>query len=127
VLIRQYRHGVGQFLWELPAGARDAPGEPPGEAAARELAEETDLLAGSVSPLIALHPSPGISDEFVQIFLARDLTDVPVAQRYPRTQEEAEISVVRFAVADAVAMVLRGEITNATAMVGILAYAATRR
>ena len=45
VLLRQYRHPVGGYLWELPAGLRDADGEPPLETAKRELAEEVLLAA----------------------------------------------------------------------------------
>src|SRR6476661_5277882 len=45
MLIRQYRHACGAHVWELPAGLLDVDGEPPWDAAARELAEEVDLIA----------------------------------------------------------------------------------
>ena len=123
VLIKQYRHPVGKRLWELPAGLRDVAGEAEAVTAARELAEEVDLTAGRMEPLIDLHTSPGFSNEWVRVFLARDLAPVPEGQRHHRTDEEADLEVVRIDLDEAVAMVLRGEITNAAAVAGLLAAA----
>jgi len=71
VLIKQYRHAVGGYLWELPAGLRDVDGEDLVTGAARELAEEADLTAGRYDLLIDLHTSPGFTDEREFLFLAR--------------------------------------------------------
>ena len=68
-LVNQYRHPVREHLWELPAGLRDVEGEPAAETAARELAEETDMRAGTIEPLIELYSSPGCSDEWIPVFL----------------------------------------------------------
>ena len=126
VLIRQYRHPVRRDLWELPAGLRDVGGEDLVVTAGRELAEETDLLAGRFDLLVDLHTSPGFSDETIRLFLARDLSPVPDAERYARTDEEADIEIARFDLDEAVAMVLRGEITNAAAVGGLLSAARAR-
>jgi 8-oxo-dGDP phosphatase len=126
VLIRQYRHPVGRHLWELPAGLRDVVGEDPALTAARELAEEVDLAAGRMEPLIDLYTSPGFADEQVRVFLARDLTDVPDTDRHMRTAEEADLEVRRVNLDECVAMVFRGEITNAAAVAGVLAAARAR-
>ncbi|GHJ15877.1 NUDIX domain-containing protein [Micromonospora sp. AKA38] len=126
VLIRQYRHPVGRHLWELPAGLMDVSGEDLAAAAARELAEEADLTAGRVDVLVDLHSSPGFSDEVVRVFLARDLADVPAAQRHDRREEEADLQVVRVDLDEAVRMVLAGEITNAACVAGLLAAARAR-
>ncbi|MEU8612394.1 NUDIX hydrolase, partial [Actinoplanes sp. NPDC048791] len=112
VLIKQYRHAVGKRLWELPAGLCDVEGEDLVVTAARELAEEADLNAGRFDLLVDLHPSPGFSAEKVRIFLARELTPVPEDQRHERTDEEADIEIVWRDLDEAVAMVLRGEVTN---------------
>src|SRR5262249_59120265 len=56
VLVRQYRHPVGAFLWELPAGLIDVAGEPLPHAAARELAEEADLAAAHWPALVDSDP-----------------------------------------------------------------------
>ncbi|GAA3948661.1 NUDIX domain-containing protein [Actinoplanes auranticolor] len=126
VLIKQYRHAVGGRLWELPAGLCDVDGEDLVVTAARELAEEADLNAGRFDLLVDLHPSPGFSTEKVRIFLARELTPVPEDERHERTDEEADIEIVWRDLDEAVAMVLRGEITNAAAVSGLLAAARAR-
>lgn len=126
VLIRQYRHAVGTRLWELPAGLRDVTGEGLAATAARELGEEADLRAGRYDLLIDLHTSPGFSDETIRIFLARALAPVPDAERFSRTNEEADLEIAWFDLDEAVAMVFRGEITNAAAVGGLLAAARAR-
>ncbi|WP_200216292.1 NUDIX domain-containing protein [Micromonospora coerulea] len=126
VLIRQYRHPVGRHLWELPAGLMDVSGEDLAAAAARELAEEADLTAGTIDVLVDLHSSPGFSDEVVRVFLARNLADVPAEQRHDRRDEEADLQVVRVDLDEAVGMVLAGEITNASCVAGLLAAARAR-
>ncbi len=126
VLIRQYRHAVGQRLWELPAGLRDVDGEPLVRGAARELAEEADLVAARWDLLIDLHTSPGFSNETIRLFLARSLSPVPDEDRFARTDEEADLEVAWFDLDEAVAMVFRGEVTNAAAVGGLLAAARAR-
>ena len=126
VLIKQYRHAVGGRLWELPAGLRDVDGEDLVRTAARELAEEADLNAARFDLLVDLHTSPGFSNETIRIFLARDLSPVPEDQRHERTDEEADLEIAWFDLDEAVAMVLRGEITNAAAVGGLLSAARAR-
>jgi 8-oxo-dGTP pyrophosphatase MutT (NUDIX family) len=126
VLIRQYRHPVGERLWELPAGLRDVDGEPLVHGAARELAEEADLIAGRYDLLIDLHTSPGFSSEVIRLFLARSLTAVPSEDLFERHDEEAELETALFDLDEAVAMIFRGEITNAAAVGGLLAAARAR-
>jgi ADP-ribose pyrophosphatase len=126
VLVRQYRHPVGRHLWELPAGLIDVEGEALDRAAARELEEEADLSAGRLDALVDINPSPGCSNERIRLFLARDLSPVPDERRHVRRDEEAELTVARVDLDEAVAMVLRGEITNAACMVGLLAAARLR-
>lgn len=126
VLVRQYRHPLGQELWELPAGLVDVAGEPLAAAAARELAEEADLVAARWDLLVDLHTSPGCSNEFIRIFLARDLTPVPDGARHARTHEETHLVVRRVDLDEAVRMALAGEITNASAVAGVLAAARAR-
>jgi len=125
-LILQYRHAVGSPLWELPAGLRDVAGEDLVVGAARELAEEADLRAGRYDLLIDLHTSPGFTDESIRIFLARELSPVPDAERHDRHDEEADIELAWFDLDEAIAMIFRGEITNAAAVGGLLATARAR-
>jgi 8-oxo-dGTP pyrophosphatase MutT (NUDIX family) len=125
-LIRQYRHPIGRFMWEIPAGLADVPGEFGVDTAKRELAEEADLTASRWDLLVQVHTSPGFSDELLQVFLARDLAPVPEHLLHRREHEEAEM-IVRFVDLDeAVAMIFRSEITNGPNAVGILAAARAR-
>jgi ADP-ribose pyrophosphatase len=126
VLLRQYRHPVGTHLWELPAGLRDADGEPPLETAKRELAEEALLAAGRWSLLATTYSSPGFCDEAVLIYLAEDLTGVERPEGFLVEHEEADMTVERVPLADAVQQVFDGDIRNASAVVGLLAAAQAR-
>jgi 8-oxo-dGTP pyrophosphatase MutT (NUDIX family) len=122
-LIYQYRHPLGRRLWELPAGLLDAAGEDPLTSAQRELNEETGLAATDWLVLIDVASSPGFTDESVRVYLARGLTDIGRPESH---DEEADLTVHWFELEEAVQMVLRGEIVNATAAAGILAaHAAT--
>ena len=126
VLIRQYRHPVGDWLVELPAGLLDVPDEPAALTARRELAEETGLRAERWDTLVDLRSSPGLSEEAVRVFLARDLSDVPDRDRHVGVEEETDLGVHRLPLDDAVAAVFAGEIENALAVAGLLAAARAR-
>jgi 8-oxo-dGDP phosphatase len=121
VLIRQYRHPVRDVLVELPAGLLDVEGEPASTTAARELAEETGLTAGRWDLLVDVRNSPGLSDEAVRVFLARDLADVAEADRYVGADEETDLGVHRVPLDEAIAAVFTGEIQNSLAVAGLLA------
>jgi ADP-ribose pyrophosphatase len=125
-LVQQYRHAVGARMWELPAGLIDVAGENLVDAAARELAEEADLVATDWRLLLDVHPTPGSSNEIIRLFLARGLSPVPDADRHVRVGEEAELVTAWVDLDEAVAMALRGEITNAACLVGVLATARLR-
>jgi len=77
LLVRQYRHGAGRHLWEIPAGTLE-PGEEPLRCAQRELWEETGLRAKRWRKLGAFYTSPGILDELMHLFLAEGLEGEPV-------------------------------------------------
>jgi len=118
VLVYQYRHPIGRRLWELPAGLLDVDGEPPHLTAARELVEEVGFTARDWSVLVDADSTPGFSDESVRVYLATGLTEVG---RPPASDEEADMTLRWFPLAEAVQMVFRGEIVNALAVAGILA------
>ncbi len=126
VMVNQYRHPVRRALWELPAGILDVPGEPLVTAAARELAEEAHLTAARWDLLVDVLASPGMTDEAYRVFLARDLAVIPPSQRHVGVHEEADMRTQRVDLDEAVAGVLSGSITNAMAVVGILATATAR-
>ncbi|MCK0115928.1 NUDIX hydrolase [Isoptericola sp. S6320L] len=126
LLLRQYRHPLRADLWEIPAGLLDVDGEPAVDAAARELAEEADLVAGRWDVLVDFATSPGSSNESLRVFLARDVQEVPHADRHTRTGEEAEIVTRWVPLDEAVERTLAGHLHNPSAVVGILAAAASR-
>ncbi len=105
-LIRQLRPAVGSFMLEVPAG-RLNPGEDTASCGLRELAEETGLVAGKMESLGIIHPSPGVFDEVVHLFLATDL-----AQGEADPEHYEDIEVVNISLQEAVKMVLDGSITD---------------
>jgi ADP-ribose pyrophosphatase len=126
VLLRQYRHPVGGYLWELPAGLRDADGEPPLETAKRELAEEVQLAADRWSLLTTVFSTPGFCNEQILTYLAEGLSDVPRPEGFTVEHEELDMTIERVPLADAVQRVFDGGIRNAAAVVGVLAAAQAR-
>jgi len=126
LLIQQYRHPVGSFEWELPAGLLDVAGEPPWLGAARELREEADLTAGRWHVLIDYYGSPGGISEALRVFLARDLTDVHHDERFTREGEEHGMPVCWVDLEEAHEAVLAGQLHNPSAVIGILTAHAAR-
>ena len=126
LLVRQYRHPVGAHLWELPAGLRDADGEPPLETAKRELAEEALLSAARWSLLTTIYSSPGFCDEQVLIYLAEGLSEAALPDGFVVEHEEADMTLDRVPLADAVQRVFDGDIRNSSAVAGLLAAAQVR-
>ncbi|MEV5718353.1 NUDIX hydrolase [Amycolatopsis mediterranei] len=117
-LIHQYRHPIGHRLWELPAGLIDHLGEDPVGTAKRELVEEAGLAASDWVTLVDVAASPGFTDEVVRVFLARGLSDV---DRDVLGEEEADLVIRKFPLAEAVRMALAGELLNGATVSGVLA------
>jgi ADP-ribose diphosphatase len=113
-LVRQYRHGIADFLWEVPAGKLD-PGEAPETCAVRELAEETGISARSWLSLGLYLPAPGIFTEVIHLYLARELK---VGEAKPDVDEELELAWRPFG--DALSMVQRGELNDGKTAMALL-------
>lgn len=126
LLIQQYRHPVGAFEWELPAGLLDVAGESPWLGAARELHEEADLSAGLWHVLLDYFGSPGGLSEALRVFLAREVTDVSSDSRFTRQGEEHGMPVCWVDLDEAHEAVLRGQLHNPSAVIGILGAHAAR-
>jgi ADP-ribose pyrophosphatase len=117
LILSQYRHPVGRRLWEFPAGLLDSSDELRLVAAQRELAEEAGLCAADWRVLLDAYTSPGISDETVRIFVARELSPVggePAVGRH----EEFDLELRWVGLDVLVAGVLRGELHNPLVAMG---------
>ncbi|MDH4048866.1 MAG: NUDIX hydrolase [Gammaproteobacteria bacterium] len=113
-LVGQERYTLGQYSWELPMGGapRD---EQPIEAARRELKEETGLTASSWTELMRLHTSNSITDEQGIVYVATDLQEGA-----PDFDETEDIEIRKLPLGDAIAMAMRGEITDAISVAALL-------
>ena len=114
VLIKQYRYLIGDTIWEIPAG-RLEPGESPRDCAFRELEEEVGYRATEVEQLTEIYSAPAYCTEVIFIFLATGL--IPGMQKL---DEDEYIEVVNLPLSEAVAMVEKGEITDAKTVTGLL-------
>lgn len=123
LLLRQYRHPVGRYLWEPPAGLLDVVGEDPLPGAKRELFEEAHLEAARWEVLVDAFTSPGMTDEAVRIYLARDVRESD-APRFAAEHEEVDMPTRWVPLPEAVEAVQAGRIHNPLAVMGILAAAA---
>ncbi len=97
ILVRQYRHAIGDWLLEIPAG-RLEPGESPAEAALRELEEETGYRTEKLVSLGDLLPAPGFCSESLALFVASDLSAIPGGGL--AMDEDEEIELVRVPLED---------------------------
>jgi ADP-ribose pyrophosphatase len=116
-LITQYRPPYERELIEVAAGMRDVPGEPPEETGRRELAEEMGLHADAMVHLIDMLPTPGMTDSVCNIYMATGCTPTERSLHGP---EEQHSVVIEVPLADALAMVERGEIGDAKSVIGLL-------
>ncbi len=106
VFVRQYRHGVGEVLLELPAGAFDSVEESGEVAAARELTEETGYVAEKLIKLATLYDNPVKDTNSIHLFIAENV----VNSRQQKLDITEEIEVVLIPIADVIRKVLTGEI-----------------
>jgi 8-oxo-dGTP pyrophosphatase MutT (NUDIX family) len=123
LLLQQYRHPVKRMLWEPPAGLLDEPDENPLAAAQRELFEEAHLEAGRWDVLLDIFTSPGMTDEAVRIYLARDVNPA-AGPRFEGENEEAEMPTQWVPLDEAVRAAQRGDLHNPLAVMGVLAASA---
>ena len=126
VLVRQYRHPVGSYQWEIPAGLLDAEGEDPSDAAARELAEETGMRVAGLQEIVRFANSSGWTDEHTTIFAGEGAAPHPEADDFEAIHEEADMEVATMPFREALRMAREGRLTDAKTLIGILAVAARR-
>jgi 8-oxo-dGTP pyrophosphatase MutT (NUDIX family) len=116
-LVEQFRYPVGARRWEFPMGtAPDRAEIDPAELAARELAEETGLVAGRMELLGRLDIAPGMSSQREHVFLATELTEGALA----REHTEQDMRAGWFTIAEFEDMVRRSEVVDAQTLAAYL-------
>jgi 8-oxo-dGTP pyrophosphatase MutT (NUDIX family) len=113
-LVGQYRHVPDYYSWEIPMGGGPLNIDPL-ESAKRELKEETGLTAERWEELMQLHTSNSVTDERGFVYVARDLSAGET-----EFGETEDLQIVKLPLAEAVARVMSGEITDAISVAGLL-------
>lgn len=118
LLVRQYRHALGRYTLEVPAGKRDSEDEDFLLCAKRELEEETGFLTDDLTFLLRINTTVAFLDEVIEIFLARNLKEGQL-----HWDADEEIAIEKWALEDVLAMIRKGEMTDSKTVSAILAYA----
>ena len=121
IMEQQYRHAAGHYLVELPAGKLEA-GEDPLAGAKRELMEETGYRAEKWTKLVRYFASPGFLGEWMQVFLAEDLT---VGEATP--EEDERIDVAAISLSKILKMIAKGKVLDGKTLVSVMTYDRMRR
>jgi len=121
VLIRQFRHVAGGFIYEIPAGKLH-PGEDPRDCAARELEEEIGYRASSFELLSSIFTAPGFADEVIHIYKGTGLT-----KGRQKLDHDEVLSVVELPIEKAIAQIQDGTIRDGKTIVGLQAVYLQKR
>jgi ADP-ribose pyrophosphatase len=113
VLIKQFRHAAGGFIYEIPAGKLH-PGEDPKNCAARELEEEIGYQAGKLDLVSSIFTAPGFTDEVIHIYKATGLT-----KGRQQLDRDEVLEIVEVPLQEAIEMIRVGSIRDAKTMVGL--------
>jgi len=115
VLIRQFRHEAGGFIYEIPAGKLH-PGEDPLHCASRELEEEVGYQASSFELLFSIFTAPGFADEVIHVYKATGLT-----KGRQQLDPDEVLDVIEMPLSEAVNKIEDGTIRDAKTIVGVQA------
>lgn len=115
VLIRQFRHAAGGFIYEIPAGKLN-PGEDPLSCAARELEEEIGYRASSLTLLSSIFTAPGFADEVIHVYKATGL----IKGRQQLERDEV-LEVIEMPLSEAIRKIEDGTIRDSKTIVGLQA------
>lgn len=119
LMVRQYRNALDRYTLEIPAGKLDAPDEPKIECAYRELEEETGYRCEKLEYLLSLNTTIAFCDEYIDIFLARDL--IPSRQHL---DEDEQIELEEWDLKDLQELIYTGKMTDGKTVAAIMTYAA---
>jgi ADP-ribose pyrophosphatase len=117
LLVKQYRGPIDRYLLEIPAGLCDVDGEEPEATARRELIEEVGREAGSLERVAQYFPAAGFSDQFVRLYVATGLTEVPADRQ---GVEEQDMTVEAFSLEGLDDAIADGTLADSKTLVGLL-------
>ena len=112
LLVKQYRYAARGWMWEFPAGGIEK-GESTVHAAKRELMEEAGFAAGSLKKLLTFFPTPGISEEKMHLFVAKNLKAA-----YAEKDEDEEFEIREFSLKEIGKMIKSGKIEDGKTIIG---------
>jgi ADP-ribose pyrophosphatase len=118
LLVRQYRHPIGRWVWELPAGTLKR-GEDIEHAAIRECHEEIGLIPSRIEHVGAFYPSPGFCDEIMHFFKATGLRAPTAEDEAAHRDEDEDLEPRPFSRAEVAAMMASGEIVDMKTLAGL--------
>ena len=113
LLVRQYRHAVGGYIYEIPAG-KLSPGEDPRDCAQRELEEEIGYIAGNLDPVVSFLTTPGFTNEVIHIYRGTNLT-----QGTQNLGHDEVLEVIEMPMTEAIAKIHNGTIRDGKTIVGL--------
>jgi ADP-ribose pyrophosphatase len=118
ILVKQYRHAIGRWAWELPAGTLK-PNEEPKTAAARECQEEIGLIPAKLERLGAFFPTPGYCDEEMNFYKATGLREPGPGDETAEQDEDEDIETRAFSLTQLTAMIQSNEIIDLKTVAGL--------
>ncbi|OYX22690.1 MAG: DNA mismatch repair protein MutT [Algoriphagus sp. 32-45-6] len=113
-LVGQFRYTLDEYSWEIPMGGGPI-NQDLLESAKRELKEETGLSASKWTELMKIHTSNSVTDEWGLIYLAEELTEGET-----EFEDTEVLQIKKLPFGEALAMVMRGEITDSISVAGLL-------
>ncbi len=116
LLVRQFRHAVGKFLLEIPAGSVES-GEEPIDCVRRELQEEIGYLPQKIDELGGFYAIPGYGTEYLHCYLASNL----VLSRLV-AEDTDDIELVRVPRGQIPQLIASGEICDAKSIAALLTF-----
>lgn len=118
LLVRQYRHAIGRWAWELPAGSLKR-GESVEQAAIRECHEEVGLIPSRITRLGAFFPTPGYCDEEMNFYRADGLREASAGDDAAQPDEDEDIEAQAFSREEVARMIRDGEVIDLKTVAGL--------
>jgi ADP-ribose pyrophosphatase len=117
ICLKQYRHAMKSWQWELPAGMIDNDSDSPLETAKKELEEETGNKAEHWLDLGSFYPSPGSTTEEIYLFAATGLTATE-----QKLESSEQIELHKLTMQEVKTLIMQGEFKHGAGLAAVLRY-----